>query len=242
MRSHRELVDEHAGLGVEHLHREHPGHAEAVGDAQGDGLSRHRVLLADRGRREYLAADPLDLHRLDDRVDRGLPVRAARDEHRQLAAELDPLLREQGVAAREPLPRLPRTVDHPHALAVIAAARGLQHHRPADLRTERIHRSGVRDHRPARARNAELGQPGAHHRLVLCVHECIRTRAYDDVLPLEPAQVVRRHVLVVEGQHVAALGEGPQRVEIAFVAHVDVGHDLPGAVRCVTGEHPQPDP
>ena len=40
----------------------------------------------DPGRRDHLAADAVDLDRLDDRVGDGLAVRAARDERGELAA------------------------------------------------------------------------------------------------------------------------------------------------------------
>ena len=46
VRAHGELVDEHAGS-VEHLDSEHPGDAEALGDAQGGLLGGQRVVLRD---------------------------------------------------------------------------------------------------------------------------------------------------------------------------------------------------
>ena len=73
------------------------------------------------------------------------------------------------------------------------------------------------------------------------MHECVGTRAYDDALPLEQPQVLGRHVLVVEGQDVAALREPAQGLQVALVAHLDVRHDLRGTVGGLPGQHAQPD-
>ena len=51
--------------------------------------------------------------------------------------------------------------------------------------------------------------------------------------------VLGRHVLVVEGDHVAALGEGAQRGEVGVVAVLDVGGDQRGAVVGGEREHAQ---
>ena len=74
-------------------------------------------------RREDLAADAVDLHRLDDRVDRRLAVRAAGDEHGQLAGEGDPLLGEQRRPVREHSAASSASSHDPDALAVVPAAR-----------------------------------------------------------------------------------------------------------------------
>ena len=65
--------------------------------------------------------------------------------------------------------------------------------------------AGVGDDSVARARDAEPGEPRAHHRLVLRVHEGLRAGAHGDTARLERVQVLGRHVLVVEGDHRAAL-------------------------------------
>ena len=80
--------------GIEHLDRQHAGHTELRGDAQRDLLGRDRV-VGDQSPARDLAADPVDLHGLHDRVGGRLPVRAARDQGRQLAGEADPLLGQQ---------------------------------------------------------------------------------------------------------------------------------------------------
>ena len=89
--------------------------------------------------------------------------------------------------------------------------------------------------------DAELGQPRAHHGLVLRVDERVGTRAYDDAGLGECPEVFGRHVLVVEGHHVAALGESAQRLEVGLVADLGAGHDLGGTVAAVAGQHPQRD-
>ena len=63
--------------------------------------------------------------------------------------------------------------------------------------------------------HAELGQPRAHHALVLGVHQRLRPGAHGDAVGLERVQVLGRHVLVVEGDHRAAVGDLAQRVEVA---------------------------
>jgi hypothetical protein len=45
------------------------------------------------------------------------------------------------------------------------------------------------------------------------------------------------HMLVVERDDLAALGEGTQRVEIFVVSNVDIGGDERGAVVGRGGEH-----
>ena len=59
------------------------------------------------------------------------------DQRRQLAAERDELLGQDvhagGLRHREGLRRVVERADHPHALAVVAAAGGLEHAREAEL-------------------------------------------------------------------------------------------------------------
>ena len=73
------------------------------------------------------------------------------------------------------------------------------------------------------------------------MYERAGTRAYDDAGVGECTEVFGRHLLVVEGHHVAALGEPLQRLEVGLVADLGAGHDLGGAVRAVAGQHPQRD-
>ena len=60
------------------------------------------------------------------------------------------------------------------------------------------------------------------------MHQRVRAGADGDAVRLQRAQVLGRYVLVIEGDHVAALGELAQRVEVAIVADDVVGDDLGG--------------
>ncbi len=55
-------------------------------------------------------------------------------------------------------------------------------------------------------------------------------------------QVLPRHVLVIERDHVAAGREREQLVQVLIVAQPHVRADLGGAVRGRIGQHPEPDP
>ena len=81
---------------------------------------------------------------------------------------------------------------------------------------------------PGRARHAERGQPLAHDGLVLGVHQRVGAGAHRDAVGRQRPDVLGGHVLVVERDHVAALGEVAQVVQVAVVAEPDVG-DRPGA-------------
>ena len=76
--------------------------------------------------------------------------------------------------------------------------------------------------------DAEPGQPGPHHRLVLRVHERLGSRPYGDAEVLEGVQVLGRHVLVVEGDDGAPRRDLTQGLQVAVVADDVVGDDLGG--------------
>ena len=247
VRAHRQLVHQHPGAGLEQLHRQHPDHAEPAGDPQpqfGRGGSGARVQLRRRG--GHLPADAAALLGLHHRPCRRLPGRAAGHQHRQLPAEIHPPLGQQPAVTAEPAGR--RTVggvrgrvNHQHALAVVPAARRLQHDRPARRVTEADHLRRVGDRGPTRAGQAGLAQPPPHHQLVLRVHQRGRTGPDRHAVRLQPGQDRGRDVLVVEREHVTSGGEVPDRVRVGVAAHRRVRDDLGGAgVRCLR-EHPQPD-
>ena len=187
-----------------------------------DLLGLHRELGVEVGSRgDHLVADAVALRRGDDRPRGHLARGRARDQGGQLAAEVDPLLGQDRHAGGERLGAVVLALDEPDALAVVPAAGGLQDARPAERR-DLLDRG---DQRVARARHPELGQPGAHHALVLGVHERLRPGAYGEPR-LQRVQVLGRHVLVVEGDHLAALGDPLQRRQVAVVADQLVGDDL----------------
>ena len=177
--------------------------------------------------RDHRVADAVDLLRLDDGVGDGLAVRGADDVRRELAGEVDLLLREDGDTGPERgLGVLLRT-DEPDALAVVAAADRLEDDgEAAHLLGERRHIGGVRHDAVARAGRAELVELGAHHALVLRVHQGVGPRADGDAVRLQGPQVLDRDMLVIESDHVAAPRELTQRVQVAIVADDDIADHL----------------
>ena len=82
----------------------------------------------------------------------------------------------------------------------------------------------------------------AHHALVLGVHERLRPRTYGDPVGRQRVQVLGRHVLVVEGDHLAALGDRAQVGEVGVVADELVGDDLRGRDAVRLRQQAQGDP
>ena len=160
---------------LEHLDREHAGDAELAGDPQ--RRPRWPRRRASGSRPGAGASTSVQMPSVCTVSTTGhaaaCPERAARDQHRELADEVDPLLGEQALgerpspaaacrASRPVLGRRPRATAH--ALAVVAAARGLDHDRPADLVAEGLHVRRVRAPRPSagtgrRARRAARAWP-----------------------------------------------------------------------------------
>lgn len=179
------------------------------------------------GRGDHRVADAVDLDGLDDRVGDGLAVRRADDVRRQLPYEVDLLLREDRDPGAERVGGVRLGADHPHALAVVPAAHGLEDDGEApDLLGERGGVGRVAHDAVAGAGRADLLELGAHHPLVLGVHQGIGAGAHGDAVRLQGPQMLGRDVLVIEGDHVAAAREGPQRVQVAIVADDDLAHHL----------------
>ncbi len=140
----------------------------------------------------------------------------------------------------EDLLRLGRRRADPHAAAVVPAADRLQHDRPG-ARREVLDLGQVAHGREPGAVNPEAGQPLAHGQLVLGEVQR-RGRGPDlDAGPLERGQVPARHVLVVEGQHVAPGGEGAQVVQRAVVPDDGPRGDLGRAVGGRPGQDAEAD-
>ncbi|GGX36019.1 hypothetical protein GCM10010353_58850 [Streptomyces chryseus] len=154
-------------------------------------------------------------------------MRGTDDVRRQLPYEFDLLLREDRDAGFEGLLGVLLVAYEPDALAVVAAAHGLEDHREAaglggeGRRVRRVAHDAV-----ARARRSDLRELRSHDALVLGVHQCVGPRADGDAVRFQGPQVLGRDVLVIEGDHVAAAREGAQRVQIAVVADDDVADDL----------------
>ncbi|HET6165468.1 MAG TPA: ATP-grasp domain-containing protein, partial [Marmoricola sp.] len=73
---------------------------------------------------------------------------------------------------------------------------------------------------------AEATERISHDCLVLRVHEGVRPGADGDAVGLERVQVLGRHVLVVERDHLAAVGDQPERGEVGVVADLVVRDHL----------------
>ena len=144
-----------------------------------------------------------------------------------------------GSAGREPVGDVARGAREPHALAVVAAVRSLHDCDAAVRGEEGVEFGGTRDGGPLGHREAELRQPGAHGELVLGVAQRIRSGSHRDTAVDQGAQHLLRHVLVVEGDHVRALGEGGDGREIPVVPHGCRGERSGGSLSL--GEHPQLD-
>ena len=131
-------------------------------------------------------------------------------------------------------------VDDEHALAVVAAARGLEHDRPADV----VGEGGDRRGRCDASAQAGCGSPASASARRSTSLSCAWTSAAgpgrDPVAGrLQGAQVLGRHVLVVEGDDGGAVGERRQGGEVAVVAEPDVGGDQGGGLGRVGGQHAQ---
>jgi hypothetical protein len=63
---------------------------------------------------------------------------------------------------------------------------------------------------PRRARDAELSEPPSHHRLALSVPQGGCPGANQHAIGGQRLDVRARHVLVIEGDDVAARGKGPK--------------------------------
>ena len=244
VRPHREFVDEQLIACVEELDGEHAHHAELTRDAQGELLSADRVIVAQAGRgRDDLRAYSVDLLRLDHRVGHGLPLRRASDLRGELTDEGDVLLHQPRRAvcvARGERARCGRLVVHdPHALAVVAASRGLEHDRPAMGVTECDNLLSPRAGRPGRAGHSEPLERRSHVRLVLGMEQCGRAGAHCDATFGELLEDLDRHVLVVECDDVAAISELEHRLRVKMGADPGIAHDLGGRVIGSFCENPE---
>ncbi len=221
---------------LEQLDREHAGDVQLLGEADGRGgrgRGDGRVEVLGRGDHEVAHAGHLD--RVDDGVDGHLTGGGARHLRGELTGEGDEGLGQQrGDAGAEPRGQgavrgggagVVGVVEREHALAVVAAAGGLEDHGPAVLVAEGEDGLEVVDRRPRRVRQAQPLDGGAHDQLVLGVLQRLGVGAHGDAGLLQGPQVLGGHVLVVEGDHVHRGRERAQVRQVRVVAD-HVGGDL----------------
>ena len=240
VRPHRQLVDQHPAVaGLEQLDREHAGDVELAGDPHRDLLRLHRQVGVEVGcGGDHLVADAVALRGGDHRPGGDLPGRRAGDQGGELAAEVDPLLGEDAARRTRRRRRSPRV---------------RRRTRPPCRRTRRGWSSGRTGspngprRRPPRRRarcagRARRARP-AGARITPLSWACTsasgpgRTARSDS----ERVQVVGGHVLVVEGDHLAAGGDRAQGGQVGVVAHHVVGDHLRRAHAGRLGEQPQRD-
>lgn len=245
VRAHGQLVDLEAGAhagGLEELDGEHAGDVQLLGQPHGGGgggLGDGRVQVPGGGDHEVAHAG--HLHGVHHGVGRDPPGGGAGHLGGELAGERHEGLGEQrGDAGAQPRAQgavrgggtgVVGVVELQDALAVVAAARGLQDHGPAVLVAEREDLVEVPHRGPGRVRQAEALDGGAHHQLVLGVLQGLGAGAHGDADLLQHAQVLGGHVLVVEGHHVHRGGEGAQVRQVRVVADHMRGHLGRGRVR-----------
>jgi hypothetical protein len=107
------------------------------------------------------------------------------------------------------------------------------------LAGERVDVVGAGHLGPGRLGLAGGGQRPAHHQLVLRVDQGARTRGHAVAGVDQRLQVLRGHVLVVEGDDGGALGEPAEVGELAVVTQPDVGGDERGRLVRARGKDPQ---
>ncbi len=213
VRPHRELVDQHPAVAWS---RTAPPRARPVTSSSPAIRSASRCACAGqrrvqvRRRGDHLAADAVALHRLHDRVRRRLAAGRARHQGRQLAPEVDPLLGEQRDAGRRPRRRPPRS---PPASATTQTplpsypprAVFSTHGKPEGLDVRRPTRPARCAGTGRRARPAGPASPPCPGRA-----PAPRGPGGRRCRRLQRLEVAGGHVLVVEGDHLAAARDRAQ--------------------------------
>ena len=183
-------------------------------------------------RRDGAAQDAVLVVVLGQRIERDLAVAAARGDHRQLAAEVGRRLDDGGRARRWPAkaPSASRGSSHPGlALAVVAAAAGLQQQRLAQpLAAPRRCPPGS-----STSAKATVGAPASFRKVFSASRSWATARACAPGATAAPAAsriaiACGRHVLELEGDHVGDRGQLQQLDRVVVGAGRSVGGDALG--------------
>ena len=237
----RHLVDEQPAPGPEELHRHD---ADAAGDF-GHLLPQGRRGVEDVGvdptRHEHLAADPTHLRRLDGRPGRRRAGGTPGHHDGQLGLQRQQLLHHDlpGHAGQD-AGRLGPVGHGPDALAVVATARRFDHDGPAVAGCEAFH--GIDGawplvhHQVGGDGHAGLVEHGAHPGLVDRQLERRRPGPEHRAFGCEPGHQVEVDLLVVEGQDVAAGGEGPEILRHEGRAQHHLGGHAAGGIAGMFGQ------
>ena len=240
VRAHRQLIDVEAcgGAGnLEKLGSHYTGHAQLGGNGHRSGCGS----LSDLGVQVLcgcndLVTDGVHLNGLNDRPGAHLAAFTASNQSGELTGEGYFLLGKQsgeisaGRQLLEPfgaaLASLFGGIQNEYALAVVAAARGLQHHGPADFIAEGEQLVQGRNLSPAGVRQPQTLNSGAHQELVLSVLESFGTGLNIHTLRHEGAQKFSGHMLMVESDDILAASKFAEGVQIFVVP------DGGGTYRC----------
>ena len=212
------------------LHSQYSDDTELVGDRQRELLCRDRLLIGRAPGAGVMVWTQMPLRCTDSEIGYAAAWPDGERTTRALSSRAKSTNSSAMIWTPSPVPRTVdpprRPLELPDSLAVVSAARGLGDDRPAVFVTERDQRRRVGDHPADRAWRTQGGQPIAHDRLVLGVHQSSRSGPNRDPGRLEIAKQPGRHMLMVEGDHIAAGGEAAYGLRVGVVPDRDVVHDL----------------
>ena len=231
VRAHRQFVDVEACGGAGYLKKlssHHTGDTQLGSNSHGGGsgsLSNLGVQILRGG--NDLVTDGVHLDGLNDRPGAHLAAFTASNQRGELTGAGHLLLSEQGgeiSAGRQLLEPLGAAlasigggIQNENALAVVTAARGLQHHGPANFIAEGEQFVQGRNLSPAGVRQAQTLNSGAHQELVLSVLESFGTGLNIHSLRHEGAQKFGGHMLMVESDDILAASKFAEGVQILVV-------------------------
>ena len=209
VRSQSDLVDQNVAARVdEQLHGDYPGCVDSLSDRPGQVAGPIGELRADLGGHDQLGANAFSLQGRHERVRHVFAVAAARRYQRHLDGYVHVLLYEQAGRPQrgDGRLRLGGAVDDYHGPTVVAAAAGLDHHRPAvavsegdDIVVPAGSYRGEGRHGESLSRETLPG-----NQFVLGEQLGVRARLDSPAGSLERCHPLVGYPFVVEGHHVRA--------------------------------------